>query len=184
VKGCRPLQNEEINKLFEELNTRDILLCLCGLYFGLRISEILQLKFKDVTGEFINIKSKKNSENITFEIPEDLKRAVTNLKEYYIQKNINVTEDTYLILSRQGGNRPIDRTQANRILARAADRAGLEGNINSHSFRKSFVTAIYEVSDYNIALTKKYSRHKNLANLDYYIGTCENLDLIKKLNWK
>ena len=33
------------------------------------------------------------------------------------------------------------------------------------------------------AETKKYSRHKNMANLDYYIGTTEGTDLIHALSW-
>jgi len=183
MKGCRPLQPQEIKQLLGKLNPRDKLLCLTGLYFGTRISETLQLKFRDVSEEYINIKSQKNSENVTFTIGPEYKKAVKELQSYYKTCGIDITPDMYLFLSREGQNMPIHRSQASRIIKKTCKALGLEGKINSHSFRKNFVTAIYEKSGFNIAETKKYSRHKSLSNLDYYIGTTENLDLIKKLSW-
>ncbi len=183
MKGCRPLQPQEIKQLLDKLNPRDKLLCLSGLYFGTRISETLQLKFSDVSGDYINIKSQKNSENVTFTIGPEYKKAVRVLQKHYERSGIDVTPDTYLFLSREGTNQPLSRYQASRIIKKTCKTLGLEGKINSHSLRKTFVTAIYEKSGFNIAETKKYSRHKSLSNLDYYIGTCEELDLIKKLKW-
>lgn len=54
---------------------------------------------------------------------------------------------------------------------------------NSHSARKIFVTRIYALTGKDIAETKKYSRHKSLANLDYYIGTTQDLSLVNQLHW-
>ncbi len=183
MKGCRILEKQEIKKILNTLNVRNKLLVLTGLYFGTRISETLGLKFRDVSGKYISIKSKKNSENVTFAITPDYRKAVQELKEDYAQKGIDVTEDTYLFLSREGQNSPIHKGHACKMIKKICNTIGIDGKVNTHSFRKTFVTAIYKESGCDIAQTKKYSRHKNLANLDYYIGTSENLDLIKKLSW-
>ncbi|MBK8755563.1 MAG: hypothetical protein IPL99_29820 [Candidatus Competibacteraceae bacterium] len=55
--------------------------------------------------------------------------------------------------------------------------------MNSHSARKTFVTRIYAMTGKDIAETRKYSRHKSLANLDYYIGTTDDLSLVARLDW-
>jgi integrase len=183
MKGCRPLSRGEIKKIIEKLNIRDKLLCLSGLYFGLRISEILQLKFRDISSEYISIKSKKNSENVTFQIPLNYRLAVKALEGSYKRAGVIVTPDTYLILSREGENRPIHKGHACKLIKKVCKELGIEGKVNTHSFRKSFVTEIYRQTGKDIAETKKYSRHKNLSNLDYYIGTSTNLDLIEKLDW-
>lgn len=133
--------------------------------------------------EYINIKSSKNSENVTFQIPLKYRLAVKTLEIEYRHAGNDVTPDTYLFLSREGHNRSIHKGHACKLIKKVCDAIGIEGKVNSHSFRKSFVTEIYKQSGYNIAETKKYSRHKSLSNLDYYIGTSKNLDLIKKLEW-
>ena len=49
-----------------------------------------------------------------------------------------VLEKDYLFKSREGINRPICRTQAFRIIKKAADSLHIEGTISCHSLRKTF----------------------------------------------
>lgn len=181
MKGCRPLSKTEVDLLLRDRPPRDKLLILTGLYFGTRISETLSLTFGDVSGGFLSIRSAKNSDNVTFAIPPFYKTEVDRLRAEYLIQGVTVTDQTPLFLSRQGDQQPIDRGRAHQIMREAT--AGMDGKVNTHSLRKTFVTRIYELSDRDIAQTKKYSRHKSLANLDYYIGTTEDLSLVQKLDW-
>lgn len=187
MKGCRPLNVDEVSALLADLPQRDRVLAMTGLYFGTRISETLALTFGAVAGRYIAIKSAKGSDNVTFEIPAIYRTEVEALKREYESTGRIVTNTTPLFLSRKSGvngaDKAINRQQASQVISNAADRLEIDGKVNSHSLRKTFVTKVYELSGKDIAATKKYSRHKNLANLDYYIGTCEDLSLVGQLSW-
>lgn len=183
MKGCRIISNEEISRIISSLSIRDKVLVLTGLNFGLRISESLPLTFGDVSGQYININSLKGSNNASFVIPQAYHQAISELKSYYTSKGLSVTDDTYLFQSKKGVNEHIKKRQANQIMKDTCEELGIEGKVNTHSFRKTFVTKIYELTKFNIAQTKVYSRHKNLANLDYYINTCQTTELINDLSW-
>ena len=183
MKGCRVLRREEVAEMRADVNPRDNAFLLTGLTFGLRVSESLALTFGDVSGTFLSVRSKKHSENVTFPIPTAYREAIATLHNYYVEQGIEVTADTFLFLSRKGTNKPITRQQASQMMRGLSEKTGLDGKVNTHSLRKSFVTDIYAKTGYNIAETKKYSRHKNMANLDYYIGTTEGTDLIHALSW-
>lgn len=183
MKGCRVLNDEEIKQVLNELGTRDRLLFLTCLTFGTRISEALSLTFSDVAGATLYIRSKKGSDSIGFPIPEPYIVAVRELRQWYEEKGIKITEDLPLFLSQKGRNRSITRQLASHVIKNMSSRLDLDGRVNTHSFRKAFVTKIYNLTGYNIAETKKYSRHKSLVNLEYYIKTTEKADLVNELNW-
>jgi integrase len=181
MKGCRLLSKEEINRLKIELSPRDLLLMMSELHFGLRVSEALALTFGDVAGDSLEVNSSKGSENVTFPLTPEFKAMVDTLRASYVEAGYDVTSDTHLFLSQKGG--AISREYASQSFKAACKRANITGKVNNHSFRKNFVTAIYEMSGFDIALTKRYSRHKSLSNLDYYISTTNDTDLVKDLKW-
>lgn len=183
MKGCRVLAVEEVRALLGELAPRDRVLVLTGLTFGTRISETLALRFGDVEGRYISIASAKGSDNVTFEIPETYRAEVSALRAVYEERGYTVEASTPLFLSRKGSGRAITRQQASEVITAACERLGIDGKVNSHSARKTFVTRIYAMTGKDIAETKKYSRHKSMANLDYYIGTSADLSLVGKLTW-
>lgn len=183
MKGCKALDNKEVKAILENLSIRDKVFVMMGLTFGTRISEALELRFKDVAGDYLYLKSKKGSDNAAFPIPDQCKALIAELRGYYEEKNIDVNDNTFLFLSRKGENKAITRQQASQIVKVTCGSLGIPGKVNTHSFRKSFVTKIYEMTGFNIAETKNYSRHKSLANLDYYINTTQKTELINNLTW-
>ena len=183
MKGCKVLNDLEVKNILDACEIRDKMLLLTGLTFGTRISEALELTFGDVKGTHLAIRSAKGSNNQTFPIPKDFKEGIEGLKAYYEKQGFTITDKTLLFLSRKGSNKAITRQQISQIIRAVCEELGIEGKVNTHSFRKSFVTRIYELTGYNIAETKTYSRHKNLANLDYYIATTGKTDLVHDLSW-
>lgn len=183
MKGCRVLSDDEIKLILNELGVRDRTLFLTCLTFGTRISEALSLKFCDVAGKTLYLKSKKGSENQAFPIPVAYKNAIEELRAWYSEKGIVVTESLPLFISQKGRNRSITQQLASHVIKNVSRRLKLDGKVNTHSFRKSFVSKIYEMTNFNIAETKAYSRHKSLVNLEYYIKTTETTDLVNQLNW-
>jgi len=183
MKGCRILTDNEIEMVLNELGVRDRTLFLTCLTFGTRISEALNLTFDDVSGNTLYIRSKKGSDNQSYPIPDGYQNAIEELKEWYQNKGVEVTEKLPLFVSQKGWNKSITRQLASHVIRKVSSKLNLDGKVNTHSFRKSFVTKIYELTGFNIAETKAYSRHKSLLNLEYYIKTTEKTDLVKELSW-
>jgi integrase len=183
MQGCRVITPEEVQAILSDLHPRDRLIVLTGLHFGTRISETLALTFGDVSGKYLSIKSAKGSDNATFPISDTYASEVETVRQNYINAGKQVAANTPLFLSRKGHNKAISRQQASDVITAACERLGIDGKVNTHSARKTFVTKIYALTGKDIAETKKYSRHKSLANLDYYIGTTNDLSLVNALDW-
>ncbi|NCB40931.1 MAG: hypothetical protein EOM80_19420 [Erysipelotrichia bacterium] len=182
MQGCKVLDNHEVSSLLDSTKSaRDRLMILTGLSFGTRVSEALELNFSDVSGSQLSLKSKKGSNNQVFPINEQYRAAVNAARAEYIAMGWNVTADTALFLNRSGVR--MTRQAASDIMRKTANNGGVSGKVNTHSLRKSFITRIYRMTQYNIAETKNYSRHKSLASLDTYLATTQTTDLCKNLSW-
>jgi integrase len=123
-----------INDIADELmenNQRDYVMFMTGIYSGLRISDILDLRVKDVRNkECIYLREEKTGKERKFPINSHLKKII---KEY-----IQGMEDwKYLFTSRKGSNKPITRFRAYSILNKVAIKHGLE-HIGTHTLRKTF----------------------------------------------
>lgn len=121
---------EAMKAYLKNWNQRNYLMFLFGINTGLRISDILNLKVKDVMGWHITIREKKTGKSKKFKMPPKLKNEI---KLYIQDKPLNV----FLFKSRQGKNQPINRRTADWILKKAAWECGLD-HIGTHSMRKTF----------------------------------------------
>ena len=185
MQGARALDQDEINAMLRIASPRDALILLTGINFGTRISEALKLTFADVEGEVLHLKSAKGSSNQGFPIPAGYKAAIKALKAFYRDKGFEPKQHTRIFLETHVlPFHVMSRQAASDAVRRLAKKIGAEGKVSSHSFRKSFVTRIYEKTGFNIAETQKYSRHKSLGNLQFYIQTTESMDLVNDGLWK
>lgn len=121
---------QEIKKWLKNNNERNYILFLLGINTGLRISDILRLRVRDVQGWDIFIREKKTGKLKEVKMPSELKKA---LREYTKGKQ----KDEFLIKSRKGKNKPITRGMAYVVLNQIANEFGLE-RIGTHSLRKTY----------------------------------------------
>lgn len=185
MQGSRALTDDEIKSMLESTDPRYKTLVMTGIMFGTRISEALELRFSDFESRTLRIKSKKGSNNQEFPIPGTYREALNELKRFYEKHDVVVERDSFVFVGihPNSGGKVLTRQAANESLRVLSRKLGLDGKVSFHSFRKSFVTKIYEKTNYNIAETKKYSRHKSLANLEYYIRTTDSMDLVDDDLW-
>lgn len=157
---------------------RNACLFALGVYTGLRISDILQLKVKHVKGKNrLKVKQKKTGNYVYIPINPELKKI---LNDYTKDKGSN----EFLIKSRQGYNKPITRNMAYKILNDMAEVLGLD-SIGTHSLRKSAGLHLYKASGNDIGLVMQILGHKDQGSTLRYIGISD-LDaekLIKKLSY-
>ena len=151
----------EVIEYFEERNERDMIMFMMGIYTGLRISDILKIKVRQVKTSYISITEQKTKKTKRFYIVPKLRRA---LDKYIVGKKDN----EYLFKSRQGRNKPITRVRAYEILRAAAREVGLK-EVGTHTMRKTFGYHIYQ-REKDVAMLQDIFNHSSSYITLKYIG--------------
>lgn len=96
-------------------NKRDCIMFMCGIYIGLRISDLLPFKVKELKKRRqVAIRELKTGKQKIFNIPDEF---YSILNEYLDTRN----DDEYIFKSRQG-QKPITRARAYQILKQAGQK--------------------------------------------------------------
>lgn len=152
---------EDIYNDLKEKNERDALLFLLGIYTGLRISDILLFKVKDLQKDYYNIREQKTGKQKSYNWNPYLKRAINNY-------SFNKDSEQYVFKSRQS-LRPITRQRAYQIIKSACERHGVY-NTGTHTLRKTFGYFLYKESGKDIAMVMDILNHSNQDTTLRYIG--------------
>jgi len=157
---------------------RNYVLFMFGIYSGLRISDILILRVRDVRGKsYIYIREKKTNKEKRFALSDDLKSI---LNQYIKDKK----DYEYLFKSAKGINKPITRQQAYFILKSAGNAFGIE-SIGTHTLRKTFGYFMYRQTK-DLVAVKEILNHSDTSVTRRYIGlTQDDKDsMMKRLSFK
>lgn len=159
---------ELVKVILKKSGFRNYLLFLLGINSGLRISDILKLKVRDVQNvEYIEIKEQKTQKYKKFPVSYSFKRLLNNFTK-------NKPPEDWLFKSKKG-NRPITRVQAYRIISKACKKAGITTKIGTHTLRKTFAYHFYQEKK-DIALLQTIFNHSTPTVTLRYIGI--NQDMI------
>lgn len=154
-----------VKALAEYLRTKDekyYILFMVGIYSGLRVSDILKLRVKDVKNHAnIKLREKKTGKVKIFPINSELKKA---LKEYCEDKKQN----DYLIPSARAKNKPVSREYVYRVIHEAGKEFGLD-NLGTHTMRKTFGYHFY-LQTKDIVLLMRILNHTDQSKTLRYIG--------------
>ena len=174
-----------------ESNYRDLLLFVLGINTGLRISDILALKWSSFingggrllkSGDQLNVVEIKTKKIKSFMINKSVAEA---LKLYYDSLG-SVNPDDPVFSSRKtadGTLQPISRIAAWQMLNRYANMVGLNDGIGTHTLRKTFGYHLYK-KGVALEYIQKMLNHSSPAITLRYIGiTQEQLnDIYVELN--
>jgi len=174
-----------------ESNYRDLLLFVLGINTGLRISDILALKWSSFlngggrllkTGDQLNVVEIKTKKIKSFMI----NRSVAEALKLYHDSLANVNPDDPVFSSRKtddGSLQPITRIAAWQMLNRYANMVGLDDGIGTHTLRKTFGYHLYK-KGVALEYIQKMLNHSSPAITLRYIGiTQEQLnDIYVELN--
>jgi integrase len=180
MRGCRPLTEPEVAAVLAQMNgssgVRDRALFLLGVRSGFRISEILSLCLGDViqAGRLVervrvmrrHMKGKRESRTVLLH-PAAREALAAWLEELWSDGYMSA--ESFVFQSRRGSNQAIGRTQAWRILKQAFDRAGLIGNLGTHSMRKTFADRIYDRLDGDLVKTAQALSHRSISSTASYL---------------
>lgn len=182
MNTVQPIRDiEKVNDIADFLrqqSERNFVMFMFGIYSGLRISDILKLRVRDIKGkDYIYMREKKTEKEKRFAINHDLKVILNE----YIKE---IPDYEYLFKSRQGSNKPISRQQAYNVLSDAAKVFGLD-NIGTHTLRKTWGYHAYQLT-HDAVTIMQILNHSDLSITLRYIGiNQDNKDiLMKKLSFK
>ena len=127
------LTPSEIDSLIKAAGTvgrhrhRDRTLILIAYRHGLRVSELIGLRWSDVDlkGAQLHVRRLKGGVDSTHPLQGDEIRALRRLKRDY--------EGAYIFSTERGG--PMTRNTFNKIIARAGERAGIPFAVHPHALR-------------------------------------------------
>jgi len=174
-----------------ESNYRDLLLFVLGINTGLRISDILALKWSGFingggrllkAGDQLNVLEKKTKKIKTFVI----NRSIGEALKLYHESLDGVSPGDPVFVSRKtvkGKLKPITREAAWQMLNRYANMVGLDDGIGTHTLRKTFGYHLYK-KGVALEYIQKMLNHSSPAITLRYIGiTQEQLnDIYVELN--
>lgn len=165
--------------LYEKKNKRDYLIFMFGIYSGLRISDILPLKVRDVrSATHLYVEEQKTGKKKRVVINDELKRAI---KEYVADK-----KDWEYLFRRNGkNNKPITRQRVWQILNETAKQFDYIHPIGCHSMRKTFGYWMYQ-RDKDAAALMDIFNHSDISITKRYIGVTQdsNEDKMRRLSFK
>lgn len=163
-----------ISKLERDGEYLYCLIIAIGVFTGLRISDLLQLKFLDIENtEILTVVEKKTKKIRSIKINPDLKTTIERIKK----RMVVTTTDQYIFLNRYG-TKPIDRSWVNVNLKRIFKKYNIEveGNVSSHLFRKTLGNRVLKLNNYSnesIVLLMELFGHSSMAITKKYLGLRE-----------
>ncbi|MEI4616946.1 site-specific integrase [Bacillus cereus] len=155
--------NEMKDWLLRHSTYRNYFLFYFGINTGLRISDILRLRVKDVRGkEMMKLKMEKTEHTVEVFLNPVLQRE--------IEKYTKETADSDWLFPSRVGDKPITRQMADSILRKAAVACGIDkDHWGTHSMRKTFGYHYYKQEKDVYALMKLFG-HQTQSETLRYIG--------------
>jgi integrase len=163
-----------ISKLERDNEFKFCLLIAVGVFTGLRISDLLKLRFNQFENtEILTITEQKTKKTRRIKINSDLKEIVERLKG-----KMGVIDSSQFIFVNRYGTKPIDQSYVNVKLKEIFKQYNivLEGNASSHLFRKTLGNRVLRINNYSnesIILLMELFSHSSPAITKRYLGIRE-----------
>lgn len=172
---------EKVREIIDYLKVNDMRTAIMfglGVFCGLRIGDILNLRVRDVKRKWrLKLKQKKTGKRADIVLNRELKEMIDNYTE-------DMTDSEYLIKSRKGKNKPITRQHAYNIMQQIGEVFEID-NIGCHTMRKTFGYHMYVDNKKNIGLVQKALGHTSSASTLSYIGIEKEVidNAVKKIKY-
>lgn len=165
------LKDEELDKIFSVCNSnnpteeRDTLIIELLYATGVRVSELVNIKIKDINREekLIKVLGKGNKERMVIYNNHTKKALDTYLKDGYNYFNKKSSE--YLILNKNGNK--LSERYIREIINKKVSQASLDIKISPHTLRHTFATDILE-NGADLMTVKKLLGHESLNTTSIY----------------
>lgn len=181
MNKVQPIRDKDIMKdifgYLYERNKRDALMYAFGIYTGLRISDILPLRVRDVKKPYLYFREKKTRKEKRIPINKFIRKLVD---EYIADKK---DYECLFRSPRKNVNEPITRQQAYNILSEAAKQFGIDSGIGTHTLRKTFGYHYYKKTHDVATLMEVFNHDREEVTLRYIGITQDTIaNVYKEIN--
>ncbi len=155
------LSNQEVHEILNSIsNEKHKLLVAMAYGAGLRVSEVISLKLRDLDllGLTIHIKNAKGQKDRISVLPEKLKDVLE-------KNNKTKSPNDYIFINRKGGK--LNARTAQKVFKNAIKKAGIKKDASFHSLRHSFATHLLE-NGVNIRYIQELLGHQNIRTTQTY----------------
>ena len=160
----------KIVKVFNKSNSKnpikDNMIISLFLTTGIRVSELIQIKIKDInfTNKTIHIIGKGNKERTAY-FNEKCKKELLNYINYTYKNNVNI--DDYLFLTYR--NQKYTRNGIYQVCKKAYKLLGLgDRHYSTHTLRHTAATLMYMYVKEDTLLIKEFLGHSSVASTQIY----------------
>lgn len=157
----------------EQGSLRNYTMLVLGVHTALRINDLLHLRWADVYDEdrqafrsHILVTEHKTKKRKTIAMNS---AAIEALRQYYPSRM-----SEWIFVSRNGGNAPISRQQAWRIIKDACRATGVDGNIACHSLRKTWGYHAWTSQSVSPVVIMDIYNHSNYEVTKRYLGVAQD----------
>lgn len=168
--------NQIKGNLYRQKNKRDYLLFVFGINSGLRISDILSLKLRDIKDyrghlkEYLDIKEQKTKKTRRVHFNKQIKEALN----YYLDKTKIFDLERYLFINEKTNeNKPITRVRAYQLINKWCRDVGINYKVGGHTLRKSFAFHLFD-QGVRIERISSLLNHQNTKVTFRYIGITDD----------
>jgi integrase len=183
------LQPADIEQVLDLCPSQHLALISLAIYSGLRQSELLGLKWKDVdlgqntvyAGDQIDqqgqLTGKTKSDSRTVYIPA---QVATNLKAHWLASRFKNADD--FIFSASSG-RPMSQEWARKVWVRLRDRAGISSRVRFHDMRHTFASILISNGASPVELAEQLGDSVQVAMSTYasLFGRVESEDKLRRI---
>jgi integrase len=163
-----------ITRLEKDEEYKMSLLISIGVFTGLRISDLLTLKYSDFMGkDILKLTEKKTKKERSIKINKDLREIVERIVSKTKPENLDSP-----IFQNRFNTKPIDKSYVNVKLKEVIKKYRIKvgGNISTHTFRKTLGRRVMEVNNYSnesLVLLMELFGHSSMSITKRYLGIRE-----------
>jgi integrase len=164
-----------ITRLENDKEYKFCLLISIGVFTGLRISDLLLLRYSQILDcDVFFLTEKKTKKERSIKVNSTLKEIV-----YRIYHKSGLTNLDELIFLNKYGTKSIDKSYVNVKLKELFSkyRIRVKGNISTHTFRKTLGRRVMEVNNYSsesMVLLMELFGHSNMGITKRYLGITQD----------
>ena len=147
---------QDLADYLKDVHEKYYIMYMIGIYSGLRISDILKLKVRE-----IKIREKKTGKEKLFPVNAELEKAIAAYCE-------GKKDYEYVVPSARAVNKAVSREYAYRVIHAAGEAFGLD-NLGTHTMRKTFGYHFY-LQTKDIVLLMRIFNHSDQSKTLRYIG--------------
>ena len=163
-----------IAKLERDENYKYCLLISIGVFTGLRIGDILKLRYTDFSGgDILSVIEQKTKKTRRIKLNHDLLEIISRVKRKQL-----IDDDNQFIFINKYGTKPIDKSWVNVSLKKIFRKykVSVDGNVSTHMFRKTLGNRVLKLNNYSnqsIVLLMELFGHSSMGITKRYLGIRE-----------